>query len=158
MNNIDPMSGEIRRESSMSPSRKADRKGGPDTRPSTRLSASQAKKFLATYKEAWETHHPELASQLFTRDAEYRADTFSKPIVGREGICHYWHSAISRQEEIHFKVHGVFRTGYTLMAEWSCLYRHRRTAERRELKGSLFAEFYGAQVRNFRAYWDRRTL
>ncbi len=72
----------------MSPSRKADRKGGPDTRPSTRLSASQAKKFLATYKEAWETHHPELASQLFTRDAEYRADTFSKPIVGREGICH----------------------------------------------------------------------
>ena len=74
----------------MSPSRKADRKGGPDTRPSARLSASQAKKFLATYKEAWETHNSELASQLFTRDAEYRADTFSKPIVGREGICHYW--------------------------------------------------------------------
>ena len=142
----------------MSPSRKANRKGGPDTRPSTRLSASQAKKFLATYKEAWETHNPELASQLFTRDAEYRADTFSKPIVGREGICHYWHSASRGQEEIHFKVHSMFRTGYTLTAEWSCLYRHRRTAERRELKGSLFAEFYGAQVRNFRAYWERRTL
>ncbi len=142
----------------MSPSRKADRKGGPVTRPTARLTASQAKKFLATYKEAWETCNPDLAAHLFTRDAQYQADAFSEPIVGREGICHYWRSASRGQEEIHFKVHSVFRTGYTLTAEWSCLYRHRRTAERRELKGSLFAEFYGAQVRNFRAYWERRTL
>ena len=142
----------------MSPSRIADKKRGPVPRAPTRLSAGQAEKFLATYKEAWETRNPELAAHLFTRDAQYRADAFSEPIVGREGICDYWRSAISRQEEIHFKVHSVFRTGYTLIAEWNCLYRHRRTAERRELKGSLYAEFYGAQVRNFRAYWERRTL
>ena len=94
----------------MSPSRKADRKRGSVPRAPTRLSAGQAEKFLATYKEAWETRNPELAAHLFTRDAQYRADTFSEPIVGREGICHYWRrrTATGRQEEIHFKVHSVF--------------------------------------------------
>lgn len=122
------------------------------------LGAIAAKKFLATYKEAWETRNPELAATQFTRDAHYWENPFGKPIIGREAIGAYWKAATASQEDVHFRAAKVFRTRYTLIAEWACQYTHRPTGERRELAGVLLADFYGKQVRTFREYWHRRVL
>jgi hypothetical protein len=45
-----------------------------------------------------------------------------------------------------------------LAAEWSCTYRDRGSAEKKELAGMLFADFYGKQVRRFREYWHSRKI
>ncbi len=122
------------------------------------LPARIAKKFLAQYKEAWETRNAELAANLFTRDAHYLENPFGEPIVSREAIRAYWKAATANQESIHFVAHNLFRVRYTLLAEWTCTYMSRPSGERRELAGVLLADFYGAQVRTFREYWLRRTL
>jgi hypothetical protein len=122
-----------------------------------KLEAATAKKFLGSYKEAWETRNAELAANLFTRDAHYWENPFGKPIVGREGIAAYWKRATMRQDKIEFRVASFVLSRYTLIAEWTCSYAHRPTGERRQLAGILLADFYGKQVRNFREYWHRRV-
>ncbi len=132
---------------------------GPGARPKGRskLQAPTVKKFLAAYKEAWESRNAELASNLFTRDAQYWENPFGEPIVGREAIHAYWKAATENQRDIRFTVRISFRAGYTLLAEWTCTYRHPPSGERRELAGMLLADFYGKQVRTFREYWHRRV-
>ena len=125
--------------------------------PRGQLKASAAKRFLAQYQEAWETRRADLAASLFTRDAHYWENPFGEAIVGREAIRAYWQAATDSQENIHFAVKSSFRHKYTLVAEWTCNYKHRPTGERRELAGMLFADFYGDQVRTFREYWHRRV-
>lgn len=133
------------------------KKAAPKAKPRGRLSASDAKNFLAKYKEAWETRNADLAASLFTRDAQYSRGPFSEPIVSREAIRSYWKAATARQEQIHFTVNSSFRSGYLLLAEWTCTYRDRRSGERRQLAGMFLADFYGTQVRAFREYWLSRT-
>jgi hypothetical protein len=139
-------------------SAKKNRKQTSTTKPRSALSNAAAKKFLAIYKEAWETRNPEQAANLFTRDAHYWETPFSEPAVGREAICTYWKRATEVQEDIHFTVNSFFIVRYQLVAEWSCSYTHSPTGEHRELAGILLADFYGGQVRTFREYWQRRLL
>lgn len=115
-------------------------------------------KFLATYKEAWEKRDPDLAANLFTRDAHYWESPFDAPIVSREAIRAYWKGATDIQQDIQFAVRDSFTVGHTLVAEWTCTYTHRPSGERRELAGVLLADFYGDEVRSFREYWHRRGL
>ncbi|MFB3916188.1 MAG: nuclear transport factor 2 family protein [Terriglobales bacterium] len=122
------------------------------------LRTADTDKFLASFKEAWETRNAELAASLFTRDAYYRKDPFDAPIVGREAIHDYWHLATSVQKDVHFTVTNAFRSGYVLVAEWICTYCQRENGHRRELAGMFVADFYGKQVRNFRAYWHSRII
>jgi nuclear transport factor 2 (NTF2) superfamily protein len=124
----------------------------------TRFGRRAAKKFLAAYKEAWETRNPELATSLFTRDAHYWETPFSEPAVGREAILGYWKTATDTQNDIRFSVRNFHLTRYRLVAEWACRYTHRPSGERRELAGVLLADFHGSQVRTFREYWHRRAL
>lgn len=124
----------------------------------TQFGRRAAKKFLAAYKEAWETRNPELAASLFTRDAHYWENPFTEPAVGREAICDYWKKATDTQKDIRFSVRNFHLIRYQLVAEWTCRYTHRPSAERRELAGVLLADFYGGQVRSFREYWHRRLL
>jgi ketosteroid isomerase-like protein len=121
------------------------------------LRVSPAKKFLAQYKEAWESKNADLAASLFTRDAHYWENPFGAAIVGREAIHGYWQAATREQEDIQFAVKSCFHQKYTLVAEWTCGYSHRPSGERRELAGMMFADFYGGQVRTFREYWHRRA-
>lgn len=123
-----------------------------------RLRATAAEKFLAQYKEAWETRNAELAASLFTRDAHYWENPFGEPIVGRDAIGAYWKAATHAQEDIHFAAGQFLCVRYTLVAEWTCTYTRRPSGERRELAGILLADFYGDQVRTFREYWHRRVL
>jgi len=123
-----------------------------------------ANRFLAQYKEAWETKNADLAALLFTRDAHYWESPFAEPIVGRDAIRAYWKGATDTQENIQFNVRDSFAVGHTLVAEWTASYTHRPSGspaaagERRELSGVLLADFYGEEVRTFREYWHRRAL
>ncbi len=131
---------------------------GAEARRSASSRRTTAKRFLAAYKQAWETRDAVLAASLFTRDAHYWETPFGEPAVGREAICTYWKNAADTQKNIHFTVHRSYLVRYHLVAEWNCTYKHRPTGERRELAGVLVADFYGGQVRCFREYWHRRTL
>ncbi len=117
-----------------------------------------ANRFLAQYKEAWETKNADLAALLFTRDAHYWESPFDEPIVGREAIRSYWKGATDTQQDIRFTVRDSFTVGHTLVAEWTATYTHKPSGERRELAGALLADFYGQEVRTFREYWHRRVL
>ncbi len=127
-------------------------------RKATALCARDAKDFLEKYKKAWETRDADLAASLFTRDARYKENPFREPIIGREAIHDYWAAATANQEDIRFTVTNSLHTGYVLIAEWTCTYRDRATAKRREMAGMFFADFYGNQVRAFREYWQSRTI
>ncbi len=134
--------------------------GGAGKSPSGRrgqLSASRAKRFLAQYEEAWEKRNADQAASLFTRDAHYWENPFGEAIVGREAIRAYWQAATAKQDDIRFTLKNSFHHRYTLVAEWTCEYRHKPSGERRELAGMMFADFYGDQVRTFREYWNRRA-
>lgn len=119
--------------------------------------ASTMKRFLTRYKEAWESRNADLAAALFTRDAHYWENPFGEAIIGREAIHAYWQAATRDQEDVHFAVKNSFHHQYTLVAEWTCNYKHGSSRERRELAGMMFADFYGDQVRTFREYWHRRA-
>lgn len=147
----------MRRRAATGTEKRGSKKGDVGSGERAQLRPRQGKKFLAAYKEAWETRNPELAANLFTRDAHYWENPFGKEIVGRDAICTYWKKATDPQEDIHFSVHNIFHTRYTLIAEWACTYTHHPSGERRELAGVLLADFYGGQVRNFREYWHRRV-
>ena len=138
--------------------KKTTKAGGSRTRRPGRLTAGAAQRFLAQYKEAWETRDADLAASLFTRDAHYWENPFGPPIVGREAIRAYWKAATEKQEDIRFSVHNSLHQKYTLVADWICAYRSLPGGERRELAGMMFADFYGDQVRTFRECWVRRTL
>ncbi|HUU12171.1 MAG TPA: nuclear transport factor 2 family protein [Terriglobia bacterium] len=138
--------------------RTSGKKSASGSRRRAKLDAATAKRFLATYKEVWETRNAELAASLFTRDAHYWENPFGKPIVGREDIAAYWKKATEKQDKIQFGVVNFFLSRYALFAEWTCSYTHRPTSERRELAGILLADFYGKQVRTFREYWHRRVV
>ncbi|HEX2715410.1 MAG TPA: nuclear transport factor 2 family protein [Candidatus Acidoferrales bacterium] len=127
-------------------------------RPPGILRASDVKRFLAQYKEAWETRNADLAANLFTRDAQYQQGPFGEPIVSREAIHDYWRAATGRQEDIHFTVSKFLRIGYVVVAEWTCAYRDRSSHQHKQLAGMFLADFYGKQVRTFREYWLSRTL
>ena len=120
------------------------------------LTASDAKHFLAKYKKAWETRDPDLAANLFTRDAHYKQGPFGEAVVGREAIHDYWAGATSRQDQIQFNVGAFVQSGYLLAAEWTCTYQDRSSGENKELAGMFLADFYGKQVRHFREYWSSR--
>ena len=124
-------------------------------RPAT-LRITDARDFLAKYKQAWEERDPELAASLFTRDARYQVNPFAEPIVGREAIHDYWAGATSDQEDIRFAATNCVHSGYVLAVEWTCNYRDRASDERKELAGMFFADFYGKQVRHFREYYQSR--
>ena len=128
------------------------------TKPAATLSASDAKKFLEKYKQAWQARDADLAANLFTRDARYQETPFTEPIVGREAIHDYWAEATAAQEDIRFTAKNSIRSGYVLIAEWTCRYRDRSSGQRKELAGMFFADFYGNQVRAFREYWLSRDL
>jgi len=117
-----------------------------------------ANRFLAQYKEAWETKNADLAALLFTRDAHYHEMPFDEPIVGREAIRSYWKGATDTQQDIHFTVRDSFTVGHKLVAEWSATYQHKPSGEQRGLAGVLIADFYGEEVRTFREYWHRRVV
>ena len=140
------------------PLKSSARKAATGVKQRGQLRATVAEKFLAAYKEAWETCNAELAANLFTRDAHYWENPFGEPIVGREAVGAYWKAATETQDDIQFRVRHSFRVGYTLLAEWTCTYMHGPTGERRELAGVLLADFYGEQVRTFREYWHRRIV
>ena len=137
---------------------KSSRRVDPRAKQPGPLRASDVKRFLAQYKEAWETRNADLAANLFTRDAQYKQGPFGEPIVSREAIHNYWKAATGRQEDIHFTVKKFLRIGYILVAEWTCAYRDRSSREHKELAGMFLADFYGKQVRAFREYWLSRTL
>ncbi len=140
-----------------SSSRKTASGPSPGSRSRGHLRVNAVRKFLAQYKEAWESKNADLAASLFTRDAHYWENPFGKAIVGREAIHAYWEAATREQQDIQFAVKSSFHQKYTLVAEWICSYTHRPSGEHHELAGMMFADFYGGQVRTFREYWHRRT-
>src|SRR3989338_8001239 len=96
-----------------------------------------ANRFLAQYKEAWETKNPDLAALLFTRDAHYHETPFDEPIVGREAIRAYWKGAPDTQQDIHFAVRDSFTVGHTPGAEWGAALRDKPGGGRRRRLGRL---------------------
>lgn len=117
-----------------------------------------AKKFLTTYAQAWETRDAELAASLFTRDAIYQENPFAEPLSGQDAIRDYWAGATATQQNIDVLVREPTIEGNTVIAEWGARYLHTPTGERRELRGVLLAEFEGEEVTSFREYWHRRVL
>jgi hypothetical protein len=122
------------------------------------LRARDVEKFLARYKEAWETRNPELAASLFTRDVRYFQTPFAEPIVGREAVHNYWSAATQHQQEICFTVTHCLHKGFLVSAEWKCTYRDALDGSRKELAGMFIADFWGKQVRTFREYYASRKL
>lgn len=114
---------------------------------------------LAKYKRAWEKRNPDLAMELFTSDATYREDPFdSGPMRGLREIRDYWAEVPKFQKSIRFNYGPVFRLGSSKVwgTEWSARYTKVATGEKVRLRGVLFCELRGKNVRRFWEYWHIR--
>ncbi len=114
---------------------------------------------LEKYKKAWETRSPDLAMELFTRDATYREDPFDpRPMRGLREIRDYWAEVPKFQKNISFTHGPVFQIGRSRVwgTEWSARYTKVQTGEKVKLKGVLFCELRGESIRRFWEYWHIR--
>ncbi len=116
-------------------------------------------RILSRYKKAWEKRDPELAVELFTRDASYLEGPFdSRPMKGLREIRDYWAMVPRFQKKIRFSYGPVFRLDRSSVwgTEWSASYTKVKTGERIRLKGVLFCELRDGKVRRFWEYWHVR--
>jgi len=127
----------------------------------TRIAAGAAaggelERIMETYRRAWETRDAELVVSLFTKDATYRQDPFSKAFAGHAGIRRYWQEATGGHREVQFRWRPISTTGNLHVVEWEAKFTRIRSRRRVELRGVMLVELRGERIFRFREYWHRK--
>jgi uncharacterized protein (TIGR02246 family) len=79
------------------------------------------RRFMETYKQAWETRDDTLLCSLFAPDGVYHNTPFDRQ-VGHAAIAQYW-DRVKLQDDIHFDYAVVAKTPTGGVATWSTRYR-----------------------------------
>ena len=58
------------------------------------------REWVEGYFRAWDEKDADAAADLFTEQALYRADPYSEPHRGREGVRAYWSGVTATQEDV----------------------------------------------------------
>ncbi len=129
----------------------------PESKDSHYLNNETFKSWLITYKKAWEKSSPNLASSLFTQDAEYYESPFDEPFKGTLEIQKYWEDVTKLQKEITFKfqiIDIVIDKGY---CKWQTEYIRTKDNEKVKLDGFFEVSFtYEGKCFLFKEWWNRK--
>lgn len=109
-------------------------------------------------KSAWEEGNPDLIKKIFTQNATYRVDPFTKKLIrGLRAITEYWAQVPKYQRNVRFVYGPVFHMGDSRWgAEWKASYTKIETRGRIQLRGVLFCELKGDKISSFWEYWHIR--
>lgn len=101
---------------------------------------------------AWQEADPGRVSALFTPDAEYLANPFRPPKVGRGEISAYWAAAVATQEDRDIRVGSPVVEGSRAAVEWWAVIRENDVDS--TSTGSLFLVFDNeGRCRSLREVW-----
>jgi hypothetical protein len=104
------------------------------------LTPGDGQDLLARFKRAWERRDPDLATELFTPEAEYRPDPFEPPMVGSNAIRAYWNAVAAEQANVEFDAERVWVAGRTVLSSWHAAFTRRATADRVRYRGFMTLE------------------
>ena len=128
------------------------------------LTETQARKWLDTYKKAWEKGDPDLAASLFHEDAVYRERRFTTPLNGREAIRKYWVNRVQDyQRDVMFDYQLWAVSGDTGYASWQAAFTWLPSNGRIELDGVFRLTFSSVKdhilvCQTFEEWFDLREL
>jgi limonene-1,2-epoxide hydrolase len=113
-------------------------------------------RIMGVYGRAWETRDADLVLSVFTEDATYQENPFSKPMAGHAAIRHYWEEATGPHREVQFHWEYASALGREHCIEWACTFTRGDVRGQIELRGVMFLELRGEKIFRFREYWVRR--
>ena len=94
-----------------------------------------AQDFLERYKQAWEKRSPDLALELYNRDAEMRVDPFDEPASGLNSIREVWNDVAATQDHVEFDAERIWVVERTVLASWHAAFTRQSTSERVRIRG-----------------------
>lgn len=126
---------------------------GAETAP---VKSADFAELIGKFGKGWDLGDPSLMSSIFTENARFLGDAFSRPVSGRDAIYDYWKDVPKEQADVKFRAGEVFRAGPWFSVEFKCTFRRRRTGEPVTIKGAIFCETEDGLVSEMRMYWQRK--
>ena len=119
------------------------------------LTLARLDTWLRGYEVAWETLDAGKAVSLFTKDATYLDDPYTKPYQGREGISKYWTDVTSDQKDVNFTYEVLAVTGKTGIAHWHAEFTQPSSGSTVILDGIFVLDFApDGLCRNLKEWWQ----
>lgn len=123
------------------------------------LTHGAAQDLLDEFKRGWQERRPGLIVDLFTDDADYRAEPFGESLSGANAIRGHWNSVCAAQVHVEFDAERIWVNGATVLASWHAAYTRRATAERVRIGGFLTMELADdGRVQRFRQWPVERVV
>ena len=122
------------------------------------MNPESLRRWLDSYRSAWEERDPEAVIRLFAEDATYQETPFSQPMRGREAIRQYWSRAVvAYQEEIQFGYEVLAITEVSAIAHWWASFVRVSSKTQVSLDGVFVLAFdKSGRCQELREWWVRK--
>jgi len=117
-----------------------------------------AQDLLQQYKRAWELRSPDLALELYNRDAEMRLDQFEEPAVGLNAIREIWNDVAASQDHVEFDAERIWVVERTVLASWHAAFTRRSNSERIRIRGFSTFELDAAGLIERQRQWAQSRM
>jgi hypothetical protein len=112
-----------------------------------------AQDLLEQYKRAWERRSPDMALELYGRDAEMRLDPFEEPAYGLNAIREIWNDVAASQDHVEFDAERIWVVERTVLASWHVAFTRRSNSERVRIRGFSTFELDGTGLIQRQRQW-----
>jgi uncharacterized protein (TIGR02246 family) len=122
------------------------------------MNPESLRRWLDSYRSAWEERDPEAVIRLFAEDATYQETPFSQPMRGREAIRQYWSRAVvAYQEAIQFGYEVLAITEVSAIAHWWASFVRVSSKTQVSLDGVFVLAFdKSGRCQELREWWVRK--
>ena len=104
------------------------------------LTPGDAQDILARYKAGWEQRDPDKLMDLFSDNAEFRANPFEADLTGANAIRAYWNDFAANSANTEFDAERSWAAGATVLASFHAAYTRRADGGRVRLRGFMTFE------------------
>jgi SnoaL-like domain len=123
------------------------------------LTKQQVREVLDVYMRAWTEQDPELITSIFTDGAAYHERVLEAPILGRDGIRHYWQTkVVGSQANIKVELLHLYLDGATAIAEWEAEFDDTAQQVRKRMREVALLVFEGQLIASLREYWASEVV
>jgi len=117
-----------------------------------------AQDLLEKYKRAWEKRSPDMALELYSRDAELRIDPFDEPATGLNAIRELWNEVAATQDHVEFDAERIWVVERTVLASWHVAFTRSSTSERIRIRGFSTFEVDAAGLIQRQRQWAQSRV
>jgi ketosteroid isomerase-like protein len=123
------------------------------------LTPGDGQDLFARFKRAWERRDPDAMLELFSDEAEYRADPFLEPLQGLNAIREHWNTVAMTQEHVEFDAERIWVAGRTVLGSWHVALTDRASGDRIRIRGFSTMELDDdAHIERLRMWPVSRTV